>query len=102
MWGTVLNLSRVGVRDTFFDLGGNSLLILQVLARLKEYGIQVPAVKLFQYPTIAAFAAYLEEEGSARKDKPAQEPVVRRGQSVRALRRPSRHHRYGRSLSGRS
>ncbi|MEX3100644.1 phosphopantetheine-binding protein [Streptomyces sp. ST1020] len=60
IWGELLGLDQVGTRDHFFDLGGNSLLIRQVQARIRETtGRDVPVVELFAHPTVAALAAYL-------------------------------------------
>lgn len=55
-----LGLEQVGLYDNFFDLGGNSLLGLQVVARLKkEVHAQISAVTLFEAPTVSALARYL-------------------------------------------
>ena len=52
---------EVGVTDNFFDLGGHSLLMLRVHARLcAKLDRTIPIVKLFQHPTIRAIARYLE------------------------------------------
>lgn len=50
----------VGVTDNFFDIGGHSLLMLQVHARLTgRLGREIPVVKLFQHPNIRSFARFL-------------------------------------------
>ncbi|WP_329376721.1 non-ribosomal peptide synthetase [Streptomyces sp. NBC_01351] len=60
IWCELLGLEHIGVRDHFFDLGGNSLLIRQVQARLLEVtGRDVPVVELFAHPTVEALAAFL-------------------------------------------
>lgn len=52
---------EVGVTDNFFDLGGHSLLMIRVHARLcAKLDRTIPIVKLFQHPTIRAIARYLE------------------------------------------
>ncbi|SCL28201.1 phosphopantetheine-binding protein [Micromonospora inyonensis] len=58
---------RVGRTDNFFDLGGHSLLLLRVHARLvRELRLDLPVVTLFRYPTVEAIAAHLAgEEGPA-------------------------------------
>jgi amino acid adenylation domain-containing protein len=59
-WREVIGLGEVGVRDNFFEVGGHSLLMARVQARLEEtLGRSVPLVELFQHPTIAALAAHL-------------------------------------------
>jgi len=60
LWQEVLRLDRVGVRDNFFDLGGDSLLLLQAHGRLEVLlGREVPLLDLFEYPTIGALAVRL-------------------------------------------
>ena len=56
----------VSVTDNFFDLGGHSLLMLRVHARLVSVlGREIPVVKLFQHSTISALARFLGGETSA-------------------------------------
>ena len=62
VWRELLGVEAVGLNDNFFDLGGNSLLVVQAQARLCEaLGRDLPVVKLFQYPTIKALAGFLGE-----------------------------------------
>jgi amino acid adenylation domain-containing protein len=66
IWQEVLNAGRVGIHDNFFDLGGHSLLIVQVQARLSAtLGREVAAVDLFRYPNISSLAKFLSDDGSA-------------------------------------
>ncbi|HVU68905.1 MAG TPA: amino acid adenylation domain-containing protein [Ktedonobacteraceae bacterium] len=61
VWSEVLNLSRVGIHDNFFDLGGHSLLIPRVYSRLRTQGYaDLTIVDLFHYPTIKLLAEHLE------------------------------------------
>jgi acyl-CoA synthetase (AMP-forming)/AMP-acid ligase II/acyl carrier protein len=56
-WAEVLGVERVGVFDSFFDLGGNSLMATQLVSRLApRFGVEVPLADLFDRPTIAALA----------------------------------------------
>jgi amino acid adenylation domain-containing protein len=66
IWCDVLGLAEVGVEENFFDLGGHSLLVVRVQARLSELlGRKVPVVDLFRFPTVRAIARHLAEgEGS--------------------------------------
>jgi len=69
IWKQVLLRENVGVHDNFFDLGGHSLLLAQVHARIQSAlgsGSPLPMVKLFEHPTVASLAAYLE-----LREKPA-------------------------------
>ncbi|WP_338270093.1 non-ribosomal peptide synthetase, partial [Corallococcus caeni] len=64
-WQAVLRLDKVGVHDNFFDLGGNSLLMVQLHAQLREaLKLDVPLVELFQAPTIRSLAKLLSRDGS--------------------------------------
>ena len=70
VWKDVLELDKVGINDNFFDLGGNSLDIIQVHNRLKQaLERDIPIVTLFEYPTIAAFVQYLELEENGGIDE---------------------------------
>jgi acyl carrier protein len=61
IWSQVLGQSPIGIDENFFELGGNSIAIIQVAAGIRQQlsGVEIPVVKLFQYPTIARLAAYL-------------------------------------------
>jgi len=61
IWADVLKLDQVGRHDSFFLLGGNSLLAMQVEVRLrKAYGMEVPVSHIFQNPTIESFSQVVE------------------------------------------
>jgi amino acid adenylation domain-containing protein len=64
IWSQVLGQPQVGIDDNFFELGGHSISILQVAAAVRQQlgGVEIPVVKLFQYPTIAKLSAYLNGE----------------------------------------
>ena len=58
----VLKVERVGVDDNFFDLGGNSLLLVKVHERLQEqFGREILLVEIFNHPTVRTLAAHLEQ-----------------------------------------
>jgi acyl carrier protein len=65
VWEKNLKLDGIGTEDSFFDLGGNSLLALKILAQLKqEHQLDISIVKMFQYPTIKAMASYLDNSNN--------------------------------------
>ncbi|MGQ9372116.1 amino acid adenylation domain-containing protein, partial [Azospirillum sp. A39] len=57
IWQEVLERPRVGLDDNFFDLGGDSILSIQVVGRARQAGLAVTARDLFQHQTVAALAA---------------------------------------------
>jgi hypothetical protein len=62
-WAEVLELERVGIHDSFFDLGGHSLQSIQLVTRLTATLNRPVSVKsIFQAPTIAELAELLERE----------------------------------------
>lgn len=61
LWKELLGVKKVGTADNFFELGGNSLLAQKTVALLKQqYSYYVPVTKLYQYPTVAAIAAFID------------------------------------------
>lgn len=61
LWQAALHREHVGVDDNFFDLGGNSLLLVQIHHQLiKILNREIPIMTLFRYPTIYDLARYLE------------------------------------------
>ena len=60
IWEQVLGVSKAGLADNFFDLGGHSLLVIQVQRRLREAtGREISITDMFRLPTISALAAHL-------------------------------------------
>ncbi|WP_164013945.1 non-ribosomal peptide synthetase/type I polyketide synthase [Pyxidicoccus trucidator] len=57
LWREVLNVERVGIHDDFFELGGDSILSLQIVTRARAVGIELSPKQLFQHPTVARLAA---------------------------------------------
>jgi aryl carrier-like protein len=65
-WQDLLSLARVGLHDNFFDIGANSLLMIQAQAALRErLGVPVSLVDLFRFPTVSALAAFLTQGETA-------------------------------------
>ena len=61
IWADVLRLEQVGIHDDFFALGGDSLLAAHVLTSIHDaMRLEVGVVSLFDAPTVAEMAEYLE------------------------------------------
>jgi amino acid adenylation domain-containing protein/FkbM family methyltransferase len=77
LWAEVLRVDRVGVEDSFFDLGGDSMRLVQLHNRLtRSFGAGLSMLDLFRHPTVAAQAALL----AAGSEEPAVDaaPAARR------------------------
>ncbi|MBQ4814053.1 amino acid adenylation domain-containing protein [Pseudoalteromonas luteoviolacea] len=71
IWQDVLAIDQVGIHDNFFSLGGHSLLAVRVGAKVQdELGQPLPIKQLFDTPTIAGLAKYLEENQGAELISP--------------------------------
>ncbi len=86
-WQEVLGVERVGVNDNFFDLGGNSLLLLRLFSKLRAAKkMDLLLVDLFEHPTIGALTRHL-----TRRAQPAPDP----GQDRARLRKAAVRQRLG-------
>jgi amino acid adenylation domain-containing protein len=65
-WREVLGVPEVGLYDNFFDLGGHSMLLAEVLERLQRaLGREVPIMTVFRHPTVSALSDHLARTGLA-------------------------------------
>jgi acyl carrier protein len=90
IWSQVLGQSPIGIDENFFELGGNSISIIQVAAGITQQlgGIEIPVVKLFQYPTIARLAAYLNSvDSSPQNDQQLKNRAQQQKSALDARRR---------------
>uniref|UniRef100_UPI000DE3E78D SDR family NAD(P)-dependent oxidoreductase n=1 Tax=Nonomuraea lactucae TaxID=2249762 RepID=UPI000DE3E78D len=80
LWGEVLGARQVSVEQDFFELGGNSLVAVQLIALIrKKIGVRLPMRSLFQVPTVAGMAALVEElRTQTQADKPQQTTTIAR------------------------
>jgi acyl carrier protein len=66
IWRQILRIEKVGVQDNFFDLGGNSLLLMQTHAKLcLALEVDFPIVRFFEHSTIAALTEFLAARNNA-------------------------------------
>lgn len=85
VWRDVLGREQVGVDNTFFELGGDSLLLTQLLVRLNNLiGCNLTVMDVLRYSTIAACAGFLSERDVRR---PSFQGVQKRARQAAARRR---------------
>jgi amino acid adenylation domain-containing protein len=88
VWRDALDLTSVGLDQSFFDLGGDSLRMVKMHGVLRaQLKIDLPITKLFQFPTIRMLAAYLGEKDG---QPPAAAATHERAQQQRAARNRAR------------
>lgn len=74
LWEETLGLTPIGAEDSFFDLGGRSLQLVQVHRRIAEILTPVPEITtLFEYPTVRALVQHLLSEQTQPKNAPRQQ-----------------------------
>jgi FkbH-like protein len=96
IWQEILRIDALGRDDNFFEVGGNSLLLVRVNADLIEhFGRAIPITTLFQFPTIASLAQHLDAnvdpaEANARvqaRASQARQQLQQRMQRLGGMRR---------------
>ncbi|MEL7313687.1 MAG: amino acid adenylation domain-containing protein, partial [Cyanobacteria bacterium J06559_3] len=68
LWQQVLKVDRIGIHDNFYDLGGDSIMAIQIAARMSEVGFAISPNQIFQHPTIAELATVAAPEASTANE----------------------------------
>ncbi len=77
IWADVLKRERIGRDENFFEVGGHSLLAMQVVARVRRVlQVELPVRRLFEQPTVAGLASEIEK--MARSGVAVPPPIPRR------------------------
>uniref|UniRef100_A0A2P1CZF5 AptA n=2 Tax=unclassified Phormidium TaxID=2609805 RepID=A0A2P1CZF5_9CYAN len=81
IWTQLLRLEQIGVNDNFFHLGGHSLIVTQMLSRLREvFHVELHFQQIFQNPTISSLAQLIAQKQNSRKwERPTIKPIPRQG-----------------------
>ncbi|MDW5324853.1 non-ribosomal peptide synthetase [Plantactinospora sp. KLBMP9567] len=75
LWRETLDVESVGPDDSFFALGGTSLVAIRMLTRLEQsFGVRIPLPQLFDSPTVAALAEAIS--AASRSTEPVAGPAV--------------------------
>ena len=92
IWRRLLPVTEIGVDDNFFDLGGHSMLLVEMRQVLEAtLAVSISVADLFRYPTVAALASFIANSNppsspAAKADQRA--AAQRRAASQRARRKP--------------
>lgn len=91
-WQELLGVARVGVEDSFFDLGGHSLIAVRLFAMVKKaYRVDFPISVLFEAPTIAACAALIEAQIGPQERASGEAPAAASGAAAAVAPRRFTH-----------
>ncbi len=95
VWQEVLQLQRVGVNDNFFEVGGNSLLVVQVHSKLSaRLGRELAMADLFRHPTINALAQFLSGSAESQQSQQQIHDRAKRQTQARQLDAVSRQRQF--------
>ena len=61
IWADILGLDRVGIDDSFFELGGDSIMNIQIVAAAGKHGIRLSPQQVFDHPTIRELADFMRK-----------------------------------------
>ena len=91
IWQQALGREQVGAEDNFFDLGGHSLLLMQVHAQLQShFEKDFTVVDLFRFTTVRSLARYLSDHPQNSPQEASAEQAYQRGSARRAAARRRR------------
>jgi amino acid adenylation domain-containing protein len=81
VWKNTLKLESVGVNDSFFELGGNSMEIVIITNQLRnQLTVGIPVAAMFRYRTIRAFVSYLTQQEDQGKLETDRREALKRGE----------------------
>jgi len=77
IWAELLGRDQIGAQEDLFELGADSILVIQAVSRAQQAGIRITAQAHFAYPTVASLASVAVAADTAT-ERPSWEPVVGR------------------------
>lgn len=83
-WKAILKIEKIGTLDDFFELGGDSLAVGRLAAKIKsEFNIDIPLNLMFTMTTIQGIAQYIEENGSMKAIQVNNTVLLKKGTDVK-------------------
>ncbi len=68
-WQQILPIENIGIKDSFFSLGGDSIQAIRVVSQVRKQGYSIEVQDIFRYPTIQELAPWLQALGDAKKNQ---------------------------------
>ena len=89
IWEELLRVKNIGIHDSFFELGGNSLLLVRMLHKLQEsFAKELSIVEMFRHPTIESLAKFLtQKQKKARSFATTHDLVKKQKESLKRQKR---------------
>ncbi|MBW3656017.1 MAG: CerR family C-terminal domain-containing protein, partial [Gemmatimonadetes bacterium] len=76
-WRELTGIADIGVEDDFFQLGGNSLMGMQLISRVREaFAVELPLRAIFEAPTVASLATLIDEAILLELDEMSEEEAL--------------------------
>ena len=75
IWSRVLGVDNIGIHDSFFDLGGDSILSMQIIAKANQANIKLGPRQIFESPTIFELAQMVDAQAEAVGEEEATGPA---------------------------
>jgi len=67
IWEDILNIKPLSITDNFFEIGGDSILSIQIIAKARKAGLSIAPNQLFEHQTISELAMFVEHENKTTK-----------------------------------
>lgn len=78
IWQGLFGIEKIGIHHDFFDMGGDSMLAIQLVAQLQSFfEVELPLAEALQYPTVAEQASRIKEARQSGGKASSGSPLVR-------------------------
>jgi amino acid adenylation domain-containing protein/thioester reductase-like protein/non-ribosomal peptide synthase protein (TIGR01720 family) len=76
IWEEILGLEGIGINDDFFELGGDSIKIIQVIGFLHEYNFKLKVQDFYKWPTIRELSDYIKSMNKEKDQKETYQGII--------------------------
>jgi len=82
VWSEILKVERIGVNDNFFDLGGDSILVIKAVSLGRKSGLRFQPKMMFQHQTLGELARVVTTVELSDETEPAQNPASHEAEPI--------------------
>jgi len=69
IWESILKIGSIGIHDNFFEIGGDSILSIQIIAKARKEGIIIKSNQIFEHQTIAELGLFVLQETQQQQEE---------------------------------